>query len=74
MKTQNKPHKNKIIPSPVNVGTLRTGSATKFELSIGPGIPWLRFSTVPELLETPELDAILQLQQKMCFYCKFQNF
>jgi len=48
------------LPSPVKVGTFKLLSATKFLLSIGPGRDNF-FKTVPELLETPELEAILQL-------------
>lgn len=47
------------------MGTLVIGSATRFELSMGPGMPWLRLEPVPELLDTPELDAMLQLTEKL---------
>lgn len=49
-------------PSPVSVETLHMGSATRLELSMGPGWPKLLFKPVPELLDTPELEAMLQLQ------------
>lgn len=51
-----------LLPSPVKVGTLHIGSSTKLELSIGPGCPNVRFDPAPELLDTPELEAMLQLQ------------
>lgn len=36
--------------------------STRLVLSMGPGRPKLFLDPVPELLDTPELDAMLQLQ------------
>lgn len=49
------------LPSPVKVGTLYNRSSNKYELSIEPGFSNDRFKHVPELLETPELEVMLQL-------------